>query len=196
MRQPHRLPRPLPRRRRLHALIEHHRNIRPQRNLHIHRVLRRKEMLTPIQMRPKLHPLRRNLPQLAQAEHLKPTRVRQHRPLPAHKPMHPTHPPHQLMPRPQIQVIRIRQNDLRPLPPAPAPPATLRHRLHRRRRPHRHKHRSLHHPMRQPQPPPASATLRYLLHSKRKSHSFNCMSLSNRLSARCKSEPSGSFTPY
>ena len=123
MRQSHRLPRPLIRRRMLDTLIKHHRNIRPQSNLHIHRVLRREEMFAPIQMRPKLHPFRRNLPQPAQTEHLKPTRVRQHRPLPTHKPMHSTHPPHQLMPRPQIEMIRIRQNDLRALPPRQSPPA-------------------------------------------------------------------------
>ncbi len=118
-------------------------------------------MLAPIQMRTELHSIRRHLTQLAQTEHLKPARVRQHRPLPAHKPMHSTHPPHQLMPGSQIQMVSIRQDDLRSLTPsANLLQQTLWDRLHRSRRSHRHKHRRLHHSMRQRQPTPAAATLR------------------------------------
>ena len=158
VRQPHRLLRPLIRRRMLHALVEHHHHVRTQRNLHLHRVFRRKEVLAPIQMRPKLHTLVRDLPQLAQRKHLKPARIGQHRPIPAHELVYPTHAPHQLMPRPQVQVIRIRQNNLRPNAIAPQLlERVLRYGLHRSLRPHRHKHRRLHRSMRQRQPPPPPA---------------------------------------
>ena len=75
------------------------------------------------------------------------------------------------MPRPQIKVIRIRQNDLRPPPPAPIPlQHILRHSLHRSHRPHRHKHRRLHAPMRQPQHPPPPPTLNNPQHLKLQTH--------------------------
>ena len=71
-------------------------------------------MLAPIQVRPKLHPIRRNLPQLAQLNTWNPPESVSIGRSPAHKPVNPTHPPHQLMPRPQIKMIGIRQDNLRP----------------------------------------------------------------------------------
>ena len=65
------------------------------------------------------------------------------------------------MPGPQVKMVRIRQNDLRPLAPGTdLLQKTLRHGLHTSRRPDRHKDRRLHHPMRQRQSSPAASTLR------------------------------------
>ncbi len=66
-----------------------------------------------IQMRAKLHALRRYFAQLIQAEDLEAAGVRQQAAWPAHEAVQPAQAPHRFMPRPQIQVIRVAKNDLR-----------------------------------------------------------------------------------
>ncbi len=140
-----RSPRPCPIRRILRALIERHRDVRAERDLHIHRVLRREEVRRPVDMRPERDPLVGHFAQIAQAENLKPARVREDHPIPAHEPVQSAHSPDRLMPRPQIKVIRIAQQN----PHIQLLKKLLRNRLHRPLRPHRHKHRCLDSAMRQ-----------------------------------------------
>src|SRR5262249_16200440 len=64
-------------------------------------------------MRPKTHTLFRHLAQFAQTKNLKAAGVGKQRPIPAHELMQPAKPSHQFMPRPQIKMIGVAQNDLR-----------------------------------------------------------------------------------
>ena len=100
-------------RRILRALIEGHADVRAQRNLHIHRVLGREEMAAAIEMRAEPHALIRNLAQLREAEDLKAAGVGEHGARPADEPMQSAHAPDRLVPRAQIEVIGVAENDLR-----------------------------------------------------------------------------------
>ena len=152
-------------RRILSTLIERHGNVGAKRNLDIHRMLRRKEVRPAIQMRPKLHPVLGHLAQFIEAEDLKAARVSQNGAIPAHKPVQPAKPANQLMPRPQIKMIRIAQNDPRPQ----LFEQMLRNSLDRSHRPHRHEDRRLHRRMRQRHRGAASVATR-CMDLKRKRH--------------------------
>src|SRR5690348_11442084 len=69
------------------AFIKGHDDVRPQPDLRPHRALRAEEMRGTVEMRPKYHALLIELPQFAEAEDLKPTRVGQDGTIPRHKPM-------------------------------------------------------------------------------------------------------------
>ncbi len=92
----------LSRRRRLNALIEHHRNVRTQRQLDLRRLLRRQQMLRPVQMRSKSHTFVRDFAQLGKTEDLEPTGIREYRARPRHKAVQTAEPPDDFMSRPQI----------------------------------------------------------------------------------------------
>jgi len=98
---------------RLHALIEDHHDVRAQRDLHGHRVLRRKEVFAAVEVRLKLHALRRDLAHLREREDLKAARVSEHGPRPAHEAMDAAGAANHLMPGAQIQVVRVGEDDLR-----------------------------------------------------------------------------------
>ncbi len=66
-----------------------------------------------IQMRAEAHTFFCHLAQLAQAEYLEAAGIGEQRPVPAHKLVQPAQLPHQLVPRPQIKMVGIAQNDLR-----------------------------------------------------------------------------------
>ena len=61
----------------------------------------------------KHHSLSGDLPEFRQAEDLEPPAVRQDRPVPAHELLDPAELAYQLVPRPQEQVIGVRQDDFR-----------------------------------------------------------------------------------
>ena len=156
----HRGPHPAPICRILRALIECHDDVGSQPDLRRHGTLRTEKVRRAIEVRPERHSLLIELAQLAKAEYLESSRIRQKRPIPGHKPMQPAHPPHDLHPRPQIQVIGISKDDLRPK----FLNNVLRHSLYGRDGAHRHEHRSVDHGMRSRQPPhpPPAANLVYL----------------------------------
>jgi hypothetical protein len=92
-------------------VIERHYDIGPQRFFNLNGSLRRDEMSGSIDMRLKTHPFVCHLAQLRETENLKPPTVRQDGSRPPGKPMQPTHLSYNLMPRPQIEVVRIIQHE-------------------------------------------------------------------------------------
>ena len=109
----HGRPCPFPLRRMLRAFVEGHHNVRAQRDLYFHRPLRRKQMRRAVQMRAETYALFFHLAQLAQAEDLEAAGIGQQRPVPAHELVQPAQLAHQLVPRSQIEMVGIAQNDLR-----------------------------------------------------------------------------------
>ena len=143
----------------LHAFVEGHQYIRAERDLHRHGVLRRKKMLTAIQMRAELYPVGRDLAQFAERKDLEPAGIGQHGAIPAHETVHSPHATDQLMTGPQIQVIGVRQDDLRPAAGfSQGLERSLIHRFDRGGGSHRYEHRGLHDAVGQgePSPPPAA----------------------------------------
>ncbi len=98
----HRCFRKLAWRRSLNAFIQHHRNVRPERELDLRRFLRREQMLRPVQVRAKSHAIIRDFAQLGQAENLVTARIGKNRARPRHELMQAAKLANQFMPRPQI----------------------------------------------------------------------------------------------
>src|SRR5438270_919837 len=156
----HRGPHPVRMRRILRTFIKRHDDVGSQPNLRRHGTLRTEKVRRAIEVRPERHSVLIELAQLAKAEYLESSRIRQKRPIPRHKPMQPAHPPDDLHTRPQIQVISISKDDLRPN----FLNDVLRDALHGPDGANRHKDGSVDHGMRSgqsPHPPPA-ANLVYL----------------------------------
>jgi len=118
----------------------------------------------------KKDPLFRDLPQTVQAKNLKPSRISENSPRPAHKSMQPAEPPDRLMPRPQVKMIGISKDDRGVDIPRQNPfDSSLS--------PHRHKHRRQDIPMRRmknPRPRPRLRTNRLQLEMK---HQTQCSAL-------------------
>ena len=127
------------------ALVKGHRNVGPERNLHVHRVFGSKEVAASIQVRTEPHAFVRHLAQRCQRKHLESARIRQHRPRPTDELVQTAKSPNQLVTGPQIEMIGIAENDLG----AQRLQNILGNCLHRASRAHRHKHRRLHGPVRQ-----------------------------------------------
>jgi hypothetical protein len=103
-------------------------------------------VLRSVDMRPEGHPLIGHLRQPAQAEHLESTGIGQNRSIPAHESVQSAHPPDRLMTRPQVEVIRIAQQDSN----VEIFEQILRDSLDGSLRSHRHEHGGFHRPMGQP----------------------------------------------
>src|SRR5579884_778357 len=140
----HGSPYPVPLRWMFRAFIKSHDDVCPQRNLDFHGPFRRKQVRCAVNMRAKTHAFLAHFAQLAQAEYLEAAGIRKQSAVPAHKSVQPPHFAHQLMPRPQIKMISIAQNDLR----AQILQNILRDGLYGSRRAHRHKSGSLYRTMR------------------------------------------------
>ena len=69
-------------------------------------------MCAAIKMRLKSHTIVTDVPQRAEAEHLKPSAVGQYRPIPCHKTMETAQLSDGLMSGPQKEVVRIAQKNL------------------------------------------------------------------------------------
>ena len=139
-------------RRILRALIERHDDVGAQPDLRFHRALRAEEMRRAVEVRAERHTFLVDFAQFVEAEDLKSARVGQDRPPPRHESMQPAHPSHGLNPWPQVEVIRIAENDVR----AQLFERVLRHAFDRRHRSHRHEHRCLDLGVRSEQAPEAS----------------------------------------
>ena len=138
------------RRRKFQALVEHHHDVAPQRQLHIHHRLRREHVRIAVQVRPEQHPRIGHFAQSAQAEHLETARVRQDCARPVHEAVQPAEPLDHLVPRPQVEMIGIGQQDRYPQIVLQIP---LHQPLHGGLRPHRHEHGRFDHAVRRVQQP-------------------------------------------
>ena len=92
-------------------MIERHHDIGSQRFFDLDGGLRRDEMRGPIEMRLKAHTLVRHFAQFGETENLKSAAVRQDGSVPPGEPMQSTHLSHNLMSRPEIEVIGIVQHE-------------------------------------------------------------------------------------
>lgn len=92
-------------------MIERHHDIGPQRFFDLDGSLRRDEMCGSIEMRLKAHAFVRHLTQLRKAENLKPSAVRQDGSRPTSEPVQATHFSHDLMSRPQVEVVGVVQHE-------------------------------------------------------------------------------------
>ena len=122
-----------------HALIERHDDIRAEAHLHLHRHLRRKELLRAVDMRAERHAFLRDLAQIAEAEHLEPAAVREDCTIPVHELVQAARLADELHTGPQEQMIRIRENDAS----TEILELIRRNALHRRLRADRHENRRL-----------------------------------------------------
>src|ERR1700743_2200355 len=95
-------------------------------------------------MRPETNTFLADLAQLTQAKDLKAAGVGKHSPIPTHESVQPAQLAYQLMPRPQIEVIGVSQNDLR----IQVFQHVLRHGFYRGSRSHRHEYRRLYNAVR------------------------------------------------
>ena len=95
------------------ALVERHDDVRAECALHLHRHLGREEFLRPVNMRAKRRPLLGDLAQIAEAEHLKSSAVREDRTVPVHEVMQSARLPHELHSGTQEEMIGIAEDDPR-----------------------------------------------------------------------------------
>ena len=161
------------RRRILDALIEHHADIGSQRALHLNGFFGREHVFGAVEMRPKPNPFLAHLAQIRQAEHLVPAGVRQDAARPGHEPVQPAHAPNQLVPRPQIEVIGVRQQQ----PDLHLLERLLRHGLYGPGRSHGHERRRLDGSVRRGQAPQACARRVHLHDFKAKWHTWSLAAL-------------------
>ena len=96
-------------RRILHTLVESHRNIAAQIGLDAHGLFRTHKNLMSVDVRGKCDPFLSNVAQSSQGKHLESSAVREHRAIPSHEAVQPTHSLYHVIPRTQVQVIRIGQ---------------------------------------------------------------------------------------
>ncbi len=96
------------------AFIEKHADVRAERGLRFHGLAGTKKHRGAIDVVLEAHTFLRHLPQLGQREDLKPAGIRQDRPIPGHESMQPTEMGHHFHPRPDEEMIRIAENNLRP----------------------------------------------------------------------------------
>ena len=96
----------------LQALVEHHHDVAAQRQLDVDGRLRREHVAVAVEMRLEHHALFGDLAQPAQAEDLEAAGIGEDRPRPVHELVQPAEPPDRLVPRPQIQMIGVAENDL------------------------------------------------------------------------------------
>ena len=140
-----------PGRRREHRLVEGDRDVRSERLLDGDRQLGRERVRGPVDMAAERDPVLVHDSQVAERHDLEAPGVGQDRPVPVHEPVEPTEPPDPLVPRPQVQVVGIRQDDRGP----DGPDVLGRQRLDRRVRADRHELRGLHRAMGERQGPGA-----------------------------------------
>jgi len=130
-------------RRVLGALVEGHRNIRAQGDLHLHGVLGSEKMAAAVQVRAEADALVGDLTQPAQAEDLKAAGVGEQGPRPTHEPVQPAHAADGFVAGPQVEMIGVGEDDLR----AQRFQHVLRNGLDRARGAHRHEDRRFYRPV-------------------------------------------------
>src|SRR5882757_1125053 len=99
------------RRRRLDTLVEHHRDVRTERELYLGGFFWRERMLRAVQVRTKTHAFVRNFSQLGETENLKASGIGKNGAVPRHEFVEASHPPDQFVARTQIKMVGIAKND-------------------------------------------------------------------------------------
>ena len=151
----------------LDALIQHHRNVRTERQLNLGRFFRREHVLRAVQMRAKPHALVGNFTQFGKTEHLEAAGVGEHGARPRHELVQAAKLPNGFRPRPQVQMISVGENDFS----AQLFERFVAQALDSRLRAHRHEKRRLHHAVRRVQNPAPRPSRVSLCCLKRKTHS-------------------------
>ena len=96
------------------ALVEAHHDVAAERLLDLHGRLRAEEMGRTVDMGLKSRPLFRDPPQGAEAEDLESAAVGQNGAGPVHEPVQPSQIGDQAVSRPQIEMVRVAEDDVRP----------------------------------------------------------------------------------
>jgi hypothetical protein len=96
------------------ALVEHHRNVRPEVLLHPRRQLRSEEVGRAVVDRGELNPLFEDLPLVGEREDLVAPRIGEHRPIPTREAVQPTSLPDQVRSGAEVQVVGIPEHDTGP----------------------------------------------------------------------------------
>ena len=96
------------------AVVKRHGDVRAQRELHVHGVLRRQAHFGTVNRRAKLHTVFGDLAQSRQAEYLKTARVSENRMLPVHELVQATVNRNHRSSRPQHEVKSVAEQYLRP----------------------------------------------------------------------------------
>ena len=122
------------------ALIERHHDVAADRLLRLDADLRAEQDRLPVEIALENRALLAHRARMRQRENLEPAGVGQHRAFPAHEPVDAADAPEDFRPRPQQQVIGIREQDLR----ARILERLRELRLHRGLRADRHEERRLH----------------------------------------------------
>ena len=120
------------------AFVKGHNDVGPDFALGLHHRFRREQMMRAVQMTAKFYALFGNVAKVFEAPDLESAAVREHRAVPAHEILYAAHFGHKFRAWAQVQVVRIRENNLR-LHFAQVP---RRKSLYTRKSAHRHKNRS------------------------------------------------------
>ena len=94
------------------AVVEAHHDVRAEGLLDLDGPLGAQEMPRAVDVGLEVDPLLRDPPQGAQAEDLEPAAVGEDGPVPVHEPVKPPVLADQLVPRPQVEVVGVAQDDL------------------------------------------------------------------------------------
>jgi hypothetical protein len=124
----------LPPRRVLHALVQHHPHVGPERLLNRHRELGGEGVQRSVDVGAERHRLVGHFPQGAQGEDLEPAAVGEDQPVPPHEPVEPPLAADPLVAGAQVQVVGVAEDAAVPHLPQLVRPDPL----DRRRRPHGH----------------------------------------------------------
>ena len=127
------------------AVVERHRDVGAERELHVHRVFGREAHRAAVDGRAELHALLGDLAQRFEAEHLEAAGVGEDRTAPVHEAVQPAVRAHDLVARPQHQVKGVAEHDVG----AEALELFGRHRLDRAVGAHGHEGRRLDHAVRE-----------------------------------------------
>ena len=96
------------------AFIQAHDDVRPQGFLDLHGLLRSDPVSGPVDMGLKLDSFFGKFDQGVEAEDLEPAAVGKQGMVPVHEAMDPSQSLNPFMPRPQVEVVGVGENDLRP----------------------------------------------------------------------------------
>ena len=123
------------------TFVKRHDDVGPDFALGLHHRFRGEHVARSVQMTMEFHALFGNVAQVFEAPDLESAAVGEHRAVPAHELLHATHFGHEFCARAQVEVVRVRKNDLR-LHFAQVP---RRKPLHACKGAHRHKNRCFYH---------------------------------------------------
>ena len=155
----------------LDAFVEHHGDVRTERELNLCGFFRREQMLGAIQMRAKAHAVVADFAQLGKAENLVAAGIGENRAVPGHEFVQAAQFANQFVAGTKIEMIGIAENHLR----AEFFERFIAQALHGGLRAHRHEHRRFDRAMRSAQAAAARATRVGHCNGKAEFHSLECI---------------------